>query len=191
MNKQFARALLLLIVAFIAGCAGFALDYQNGLKSNYAFTASSYTGASSVASEGVEGYDFQDVNLSEYSASSFPEVLFGMRSLDYRLTNYNRDDGVGAFHALLIPPGKTETNAIPVANYEYSNKRFSWSVKMPGIARSFMIGTSYAAPSIVFNNKLLQQKYGSGVYTVIWINTNANGVTEKREMSRSSTKLIS
>lgn len=189
MNNLIARTLMLVSAVFVAGCAGFALDYQNGLKSNYAFTASSYTGMPSVASEGVEGYDFQDTNLPEYSASSFPEVVFGMRSLDYRLTNYNREDGVGAFHALLVPPGKTEADAIIVAKYQYSNKRFSWSVGLPGIARSFMVGTSYAAPSIVFKNKLLQQKYGSGVYTVIWINTDANGTPEQREMSRSSTKL--
>lgn len=189
MNRTLLRGALLLIAVTIAGCAGFALEYQNGLNSNYAFTASSYTGASSVGDEGVEGYDFQDPNLPEYSSSKFPEVIFGMRSLDYRLTNYNRDDGVGAFHALLVPPGKTDADAIVIANYEYSNKRFRWSVKMPGIARSFMVGTSYAAPSIVFNNKLLQQKFGSGIYTVIWINTNANGKAERREMSRSSTKL--
>ncbi|GAB4127557.1 MAG: hypothetical protein Fur0040_10450 [Sideroxydans sp.] len=190
MSKFFVHPLLLIMASLVTGCAGFVMDYQNAFNRNFAFTASAYTGMMSVASEGVEADGFQNPNLAEYSAAQFPQVLFGMRSLDYHLTYYTRDDGVGAFHALLVPPGKDESAAIPVAYYKYAGKRFTWTVAMPDVARSFMIGTSYAAPYIVFDNKLLQQKYGSGVYTVIWVNTDANGKPENREMSRSSTRLI-
>lgn len=68
MNARITRLFLLAAGAIFVGCAGFMADYQNVFNRNYAFTASSYTGMSNVASEGVESYHLQDTNLPEYSA---------------------------------------------------------------------------------------------------------------------------
>ena len=183
---------LMTITLLFTGCGSFALKYQNYFTKNFAYFSSNYDGnPESRLSAGAESNNFEDGNLDEYSASKYPTVITGFRSLDYHnsdaYTNVNNLDG--QFTAVMVPPGKTEDQAIPLATFDLKGKTLSSTKQLPEATKIVMIKMEYPAPMVYLDNKALQAAYGSGAYTVIWKNLRYNGKTENRELARSTTNL--
>lgn len=193
---MFARACRTIIPAvglvFLTGCAGFAVKYQNYFTKNFAYFASKYDGnPNNNLSAGAESNNFEDGNESSYSAKEFPSIITGFRTLEYQNTNYHKGNQFDIeFMAVMVTPGKTDADAIPVASFALKGKNFSFTKQLPESSHIVLINMSYPAPMIYLDNKALQAKYGTGAYTVIWKVAREDGKESNREMTRVTTNLV-
>lgn len=173
------------------GCNTFALKYQNYFTANLAYFASKYDGnPADNLSAGAESNNFEGANLETYSTAKYPLVIAGFRTLEFQNTNYHKGNQFDfQFKATLIPPGKSDADAIPVATFVLDGKSLSYAKQLPEAQNVVLIKMSYPAVMVYLDNAALQKTYGSGTYTMVWTGTSYDGKPQNRELHRASTTL--
>ena len=182
---------LSIAAAMLTGCNSFAIKYQNYFTKNLAYFASNYDGNPQAGlASGAESNNIEDGNLDQYPVSKFPTIISGFRTLDYQNSNYHRGGLFDiAFGCFMVPPGKSEAEAIPVASYTLKGTSFSSVKQLPEATNIVIIKMDYPATMIYIDNAALQKTYGSGAYTMIWKATREDGKDSNRELSRVTTNL--
>ncbi|MES2963886.1 MAG: hypothetical protein V4760_08345 [Bdellovibrionota bacterium] len=178
-------------VMMLTGCGSFAVKYQNYFTKNFAYFASNYDGNPGLElASGAESNNFEDGNLESYSAGKFPTVITGFRTLEYQNSDYSRAGSFDIeFGCWMVPPGKSEAEAVSVATFSLKGKNLSYVKQLAEAKNVVMIKMSYPAPMVYLDNAALQKTYGSGVYTMIWKATKEDGKDSSRELSRVTTNL--
>lgn len=142
-------------LAFLTGCSSFPLKYQKYLTKNFAYFASNYDGdPSRELSAGAESNNFEGGNEESYSAAKVPHVIAGFRTLEYQNSRYARSGNFDIeFVAQLIPPGKGDADAVPLASFTLEGKSFSSKANAAEVSKLVIIKMSYPAPMIYLDSK--------------------------------------
>ena len=182
---------LTLVATMLTGCNSFAIKYQNYFTKNLAYFASNYDGNPQAGlSSGAESNNIEDGNLDQYPASKFPTIISGFRTLEFQNSNYSRAGNFDiAFGCFMVPPGKSEADAIPIASFTLQGTSFSSTKQLAEAKNIVIIKMDYPATMIYIDNAALQKTYGSGSYTMIWKATREDGKDSNRELSRVTTNL--